>query len=563
MKRTITLIAVSFAMAALLTPGPALAQPVAGLRCPDDGLSEVRRQKPVPDLVTALIPPLAILNILGNDSLAKAPTHGVQFRVVDEAGKSVPNALVGLIYEKHNRFLAEGAAGGAAIRIPHGKYIVNAAAAGKDRSLRYGSTAVTIDAKGPATVTVKLTGRAEPLALKAAVSSAVVGSHVPIELTGGIPGASTLAVMRPGGKVRGAEGAEDTFEPQSQAEDGTHEVTLPARVGKYDIVAMLCAPRITLARTTVTAESARVVIEAPDRAPMGSVLRVVVTGNLNRGHGIAIGPVDAMPRLAGQFGGEERSVFELKLPYEPGTYEIKVTTGRKAVLARRKVIVDEVPLSITGPESIRLGEQASFAWPDQTENKFRLEVWTLARAGKPAERLHDVRDKRAIAGPGEYELRLVPWSRSDGRVLGRKPFRVEGTAFVRPPSEAVAGTRITAEIAIDVQFFDKLYFFERGSATDYHSSINFNHSSRTRVMTVDVPKRPGSYDLVYMIGAVGERVEAGRVPVEVRAQGEAPKPNTATGGTSGREKEQDACCSNPVGAAFDALKPATKGEMAK
>jgi hypothetical protein len=51
--------------------------------------------------------------------------------------------------------------------------------------------------------------------------------------------------------------------------------------------------------------------------------------------------------------------------------------------------------------------------------------------------------------------------------------------------------------------------------------------------------------------------------VEVRAQGEAPRPDTVTGATSGKEKERDACCSNPVGAAFDALKPATKGEMAK
>ncbi len=560
MTRIITILAVSSALATVFVPDLALAQPAVALRCPDDGLSEVRRHKPVPDLVTALIPPLAILNIIGHDSLAKAPTRGVQFRVVDDSGKPVSNALVGLIYEKHNRFLAEGAAGGAAIRVPHGKYIVNAAAAGKDRSLRYGSTEVTVDAKGPATVTVKLTGRAEPLAIKAAVSSAVVGSHVPVELTGGIPGASTLAVMRPGGKARGTDGVEDTFEPQPQAEDGTHEVMLPARVGKYEVVAMLCAPRVTLARTTLTAEPARVAIEAPDRAPMGSVLRVVVTGNLNRGHGISIGRVDVMPRLAGQFGGEERSVFELKLPYEPGTYEIKVTTGRKVVLASRKVIVDEAAVSITGPDSIRLGEQASFAWPDQAETKFRLEVWTLARAGKPAERLHEVRDKRAIAAPGEYELRLVPWSRSDGRVLGRKPFRVEGQAFVKAPAEAIAGTRVSVELSIKPEFFDKLWFFERGSTTQHHFGLNHRSGNS---MTADAPKKPGAYDLVYMIGAVGERIEAGRVPVEVREQGEALKPDTTTGAASGREKEQEACCSNPVGAAFDALKPATKGEMAK
>jgi len=556
MMRTLSLLA---AMAALAGPARANAE----FRCPADGLSEVRRHKPMPDFVTALMPPLAIFNIIGVDSLARSPTRAVQFRVVDEAGKPAPNAMVGLIYDKDNRFLAEGAAGGPPIRIPHGKYVVNAAAAGKDRSLRYGSAEATVDATGPATVTVKLTRRAEPTTIKTAVPSAVVGSNVPVELTGGVSGfSSVVGVVRPG-KARTNEDQDGGFEPQPPADDGSHTAFLPGRAGKYDVVALLCAPRVPLARTSITAEPARVAIEAPDRAAMGSTLRVVVTGNLNRAHGISIGPVDAFPQSAGEFTGDERNIFELKLPYKPGTYEIKVTAANKFVLARRKVIAEKTMLPITGPDSIRLGEQASFSWPDQTSEKFRLEVWTLARNGKPAELLNEVRDKRAIAGPGDYELRLVPWARSDERILGRKPFRVEGTAFVRAPTEAVAGTRIAAEMSIDVQFFDRLHFFERGSTTDYHASTNFNHRHDKRVMTAEVPNRPGSYDLVYLIGAVGTRIEAGRVPVEVRAQGTAPKPAIATGVISGTEKEQDACCRDPVGAAFDALKPATKGEMAK
>jgi hypothetical protein len=35
-------------------------------------------------------------------------------------------------------------------------------------------------------------------------------------------------------------------------------------------------------------------------------------------------------------------------------------------------------------------------------------------------------------------------------------------------------------------------------------------------MSVDTPKAPGSYDLVFLLGSVRGRVEAGRVPIEVR-----------------------------------------------
>lgn len=37
-------------------------------------------------------------------------------------------------------------------------------------------------------------------------------------------------------------------------------------------------------------------------------------------------------------------------------------------------------------------------------------------------------------------------------------------------------------------------------------------------MIADTPKTPGSYDLVYVMGAVGRAVEAAHVPIEVCAQ---------------------------------------------
>ena len=108
MKRALSAIALSAALLA-----PAHAQGTLPLSCPDDRLDAVRRHEPVPGLLTALVPPLAILNILSRDSLVKLPTRPVAFRVVDEAGRPVANALVGLIHQETKRFLAEGAAAAA------------------------------------------------------------------------------------------------------------------------------------------------------------------------------------------------------------------------------------------------------------------------------------------------------------------------------------------------------------------------------------------------------------------------------------------------------------------
>jgi hypothetical protein len=559
MKRTSITLAV---LAALATH--ALAQQPSGFQCPDDNLDKVRQYKPLPTLVGALVLPLYFLNELARDPLSDKPTREVSVRVVDEAGKAVSNALVALIYrtDKDKRFLAEGAAGGEPIKLPHGRYLVNAAIATKDRGVRYGSTEVRIDAKGPSTVTVKLTGRAAASSIKPASARALAGGRLSIDVTGALRERTVLAVMRRGGKVSGGLDSEPERPLSQRAVDsGPASVQVPSEAGSYDVVAMLCAPRVLLARAAVTATPARVVIEAPERASRGQVLRTTVSGTLSSSFSIAIGRAGEITSFGEGLSGVARQMFAYKLPREAGIYEITVSGGDYEVLARRTVNVDFTEIPISGPDKIQLGDTAAFSWPDQDGDKVRLELWTLARGGKPAKRVSEVREKRVVAGPGEYELRLLPWSRRSETPLGRKRLRVEGQAFAKAPAEAVAGTRVTVELTIKPQFFDRLWFSERGSTMPPHHIGRIDRQGNR--MTIEAPKKPGTYDLVFMIGEVGGEAEAGRVPFEVHAQGWVPKPDTATGAISGQEKEQDACCSNPVGAAFDALKPASKGETAK
>lgn len=501
---------------ALLTP--TLAQSAGPpLPCPDDKLEEVVRQKPVPDLVTAIIPPLAILNLLHNDPLAKLPTRNVTFRVVDEQGRAVPNALVGLIYLERKRFLAEGAAGGPAIRVPHGRYAVNAAIAGKDRGVRYGSAEVTIDAKGPSSVTVKLTGKAAPATTQTASTTVPVGNSASFEFTSALRESAALALVRPGANIRTPPSPEhETIVSQFLIEgSAAPAMSLPGKAGKYDVVAMLCAPRIQLARWSIATTPARIAIEAPARIQAGSVLRATVSGQLNPAYQVEVRQTGGFAKLTRKLNGGDREELEVAVGYTEGDYQIEITTHDRVVLASRTVALDPVQFAITGPERINVGGDAAFSWPGKEEH-FRLELWTLAERGKPARRIGELRDSgRVVAAPGSYEVRLRPWSRNDDRVLARKPITVEGKVFEEVPPGVAPASTVSVRLAMKPHFFDRLVFVKRGGDAS-NGDGRANRGGDDRVMTADAPKTPGSYDLVYMMGMVGVAVEAARAPIEVR-----------------------------------------------
>jgi hypothetical protein len=515
MKRLLSAIAISAAFCA-----SAFAQSAPPLQCPDDVLDQVRRNDPMPGLFTALAPPLAILNWLAQDPLAKLPTRSVSVRVVDEAGRAVPTARVAFIYREGKRFLAEGTQGGAPIRLPHGRYIVNAAILGKDRSIRYGSLEPVVDAKSPATLTVKLTGTAA-VVTGAAPQTVPLGGNVAVEFSGDLRTSALLTVVRPGAKVRAEKNSEDNGiirqVPIYEDEDRP-AVGLPDKIGKYDVVAMLCAPRIPLARWTVATTPARVAIEAPARAPMGSVLRGAIVGTLNPAYTIALGEAGKAPVVTDYPRDPARHALELKLPNMPGQYEITVATGDKLVLARHTFEIELGEIPITGPEKIRLGASASFSWPEYRDARFRLELWTLPSADKPAKRVTQLRQHistRTLGPPGEHELRLVSQASGDERIYGRKRFQIEGRIFDEAPTVTYTNHFVRARTSVPIELWDRVVFVRRGAEVSGEGRQIENSPDRRFFMTLS-PASPGSYDMVYLMGMPGELVEAGRVPIEVR-----------------------------------------------
>ncbi len=510
---------VLIALGSILAANPVSAQVAPpDFRCPETSFAEVRREPPIPDVLTAIVPPLRILNMLADDPLAKLATRPVSITVVDDADRPVANAVVGVIHEETSRFIAEGAGGGRPVNLPLGKYLVNAANRAKDQVVRWGATSVTVDAKGPAIVKVRLDRRLPAVVTKPAPANVAVGTPLALEISGFLQERATLVVLRREADRRAAPTPDrDIVLAETQIQAGSApQVLLPGRGGKYDILYLLCAPRLVLARWTVTARPADVALAAPDRAPMGSLLRATVRGTISPAYTLKLGQGEQLPAVSKTLGDGVQQEIEIRLPYTPGSYDLTVTTHDDVVLARRKVKVDAAMLAIAGPDRINLGESAAFSWADSGNIEFKLELWTPASGSKPARRIGDIdRDGgRPPAGPGDYEVRLVPWSAADKRVLGRKSLRIEGQAFEEPPREAAANSTLTVRVAFKVSFWDRLMFVPRGAEPVGMPGPSRDRDDRS--MSIDTPKAPGPYDLVFLLGSVRGRVEAGRVPIDVR-----------------------------------------------
>ena len=262
---------------------------------------------------------------------------------------------------------------------------------------------------------------------------------------------------------------------------------LPGKVGKFDVVAMLCAPRIQLARWSIATTPARIAIEAPARVQAGAVLRATIVGQLNDAYRIEIGQPDGFTKLSRNLQDGEREEVEVKLGYNDGDYEIKVVTHDRVVLASTTVALDPAQLAINGPDRVAVGGSAAFSWPDRKEN-FRLELWTLAEGGKPARLVTKLRGSgRVLAAPGAYELRLLPWRSDDDRVLGRKPIAVEGKVFEQVPDGALPASTVAVRLAFKPDFFDSLIFVARGgeATRDGQSQSRNGRSLHDRRYTQD------------------------------------------------------------------------------
>lgn len=496
------------------------------MTCPNIPYWPVTKRARFPKLLTDLFPPLKIAQEIGRDPLENAPKRQVSVTVVDEAGKPVRGALAGFLRlegkeeRKDARFLAETRPG-TPVAVPHGDYVVNAAAAAKDGGIRWGSQRLTVGPKGTARVTVKITQTIAPVRPHPLAAETFQGAELAVDFDGFWQPAATVDVVWMGPKSTHTNIDDDDGLPSMppNVQDKPFKVAIPGRAGAYEIRYTLCAPRLVLARWPVRVKRAEVSIEAPAQAPVASVLNVTLRGMLGPAQTLHLRDAEGDSKRNERISQRGEQQVTIRLPFEPGRYELAVTTqGDRTPLARRPLVIEPAPIAIAYPEHVALGTPATLDWPLSGSIDTSVALWSAPAQGKPARQIWDrlrPGTGRLVAAPGDYELRLFQHRGTrDPRVIARKPVRVEGRAFESVPGQVAAEQALTVKLALAGQFFDRVMFVPRGK--DRALSLFDETHPRGNEVAIKAPAKPGAYDLIYAMGEVGQRMIVERVPVEVR-----------------------------------------------
>jgi hypothetical protein len=487
--------------------------------CPAGGLWPVGPSAKLPGVVTAIVPPLRILDALAHDKLNDLPKRTVAFHVVEADGKPVSGARVAVVHQEHRRLIHDLAGNGPAVPVPHGVYAANAVLAMKDGTMRWGTAETSVSSDGPAAVRIMLTGTFPAAVVGEIPRKAKAGTMLSVALSGLSSDFATLSILKqaePGAKSGASEVLVDSANRLSPF-DKPLTVALPGRPGKYESRVFLCAPRLMLARSEIEIERPDIKIAAPDRVPIATMLQISIRGSLSSAQHVEMRNTNDERVALAALGESPDQKVELAVPFDPGRYGIRVTAKADSVtLAHRAVTVETAPLRIEGPDQAGLGSDVRFSWP--RSETLELQLWAPAAAAKPARQVRRLRPEmaRLVAPPGHYELRLVKREFDTGRILARRPFRVEGKAFVSPPTAAAPGETLAIRLALTGRFFDRVRIVRRGEPDDPFSRLPNAMPSDKTTVTLTAPAEPGSYDLIYVMGTVGERDVVERVPLDVR-----------------------------------------------
>jgi hypothetical protein len=102
--------------------------------------------------------------------------------------------------------------------------------------------------------------------------------------------------------------------------------------------------------------------------------------------------------------------------------------------------------------------------------------------------------------PGEYELRYF----MGGKVLARRKITLlAATATIQAPATAVAGSKISVVWTGPNNEFDKLGIVKAGAPEHTAPAGIPNFTDRRSPLGINVPERPGEYEIRYLTGAGG------------------------------------------------------------
>ena len=316
--------------------------------------------------------------------------------------------------------------------------------------------------------------------------------------------------------VAGADADDDEYDGYTRTRQGNPlAVTLPDEPGEYELRYVLDKNRDVLARAAITAEPVEATISAPETADAGATVQVEWTGPDYNNDYITVAKPDAEDREYENYTRTRQgNPLEVKLPDEPGDYEIRYVVDQSdTVLARQAISTRGVEAAINVPETAPAGSALEVEWtgpdydndyitvaqPDAEDRHY--ENYTRTRQGNPLSlRLPDT--------PGEYEIRYV--LDQSNTVLARAAIQTTAVeATLSFPDTAPAGSDLEVEWT-GPDYNNDYLTVARPDAEDR----NYESYTRTRQgnpLAVKLPDEPGEYEIRYILDQSNTALARGTV----------------------------------------------------
>jgi len=286
------------------------------------------------------------------------------------------------------------------------------------------------------------------------------------------------------------------------------EIRLPVEPGDYEVRYVLGRPLRVLARADLRVDAAEATLDAPETAVAGVELEVGFTGPpAGASDFVTITKPGADASAYGQYAYTRAgSPATLRMPLEPGDYEIRFVQAGRKVLARRPIAVTGAAASLDAKPTAVAGEtvDVAFTGPEAGAGDFvtvtasgapesAYKSYAYARNGSPGR-------VRMPLEPGSYELRYVQGGK---KVLARRPIEVApAVATLQAPDAAPAGALVAvAFTGPPPASGDYVALAEPGS--DDAKYVTYAYTRNGSPAELRIPKRAGPYELRF--------VQAGKV----------------------------------------------------
>lgn len=209
-----------------------------------------------------------------------------------------------------------------------------------------------------------------------------------------------------------------------EANPGT--IRAPLEPGAFEI-RFVQADKKVIARRPLAVTAAAASLSAPATAFTGETVAVAFSGPAGQGDWVTVvKPDDAPTKYNDYFNATVASPGKVRMPLDPGTYEIRFVQGDRVVLARRPITVKQVAASLTAPSSAKAGSEIAVAFtgpggqgdwitivkPDEAPTRY-TSYFNTSQPGQ--------QKLKMPATPGAYELRFV---QGDRKVIARRPITV-------------------------------------------------------------------------------------------------------------------------------------------